>query len=458
MSAEATVRRLLCGWGNATPTSSNVLEVFSEADVPGTLDDGPPRGAIARGLGRSYNDAAQNAGGLVIDLTRLRGVRSFDPTAGRVCVTGGVSISDLIDLFLPRGWFPAVTPGTRFVTVGGAIAADVHGKNHHRDGSFTDHVERFTLAAPGTTLDVSRSDRAEVFDATAGGLGLTGVILDACVRLKPVESAWVSVDTERVPDLDDLMHRMTERDNEFTYSVAWIDCLATGRNLGRSVLTRGDFAAVESLPSLIAHRPFDVDAAPELAAPPWAPSGLLNRLTVRAFNEMWFRKAPKLERSRPTTYRSFFYPLDGIEGWNRLYGPRGFVQYQVVVPFREEAAIRAMLEHLSRHRAASFLSVLKRFGPGNSGHLSFPQPGWTLALDIPLPRRDIAPLLDELDRIAVSANGRVYLAKDGRVSRDVVEKMYPRLAEWRRVRDELDPGHVMQSDLARRLGLTGRAR
>ena len=451
------MRRLLRGWGNTTPSASDVLAPIDEAEVSTALGGGQHRGAIARGLGRSYNDAAQNAGGLVLDLTRLREVRSFDPATGRVSVTSGMSISDLIDLFLPRGWFPAVTPGTRFVTVGGAIAADVHGKNHHRDGSFSDHLESFTLATPHATIDVSRSVRPHVFDATAGGLGLTGVVLDASLRLKPVESAWVSVDTERVPDLDDLMDRMTERDKEFTYSVAWIDCLAAGRHLGRSVLTRGDFASQASLPPLLAATPLDIDPATEFAAPPWAPSGLLNRLTVRAFNELWFRKAPKLERARPTTYRSFFYPLDGIEGWNRLYGSRGFVQYQVVVPFGEESALRAMVEHLSRHKTASFLSVLKRFGPGNSGHLSFPRPGWTLALDIPLPRRDIAPLLDELDRIALSANGRVYLAKDGRVSRDALETMYPRLDEWRAVRDELDPRSVMQSDLARRLGLISKA-
>jgi len=456
MAPDGETRRALTGWGRTAPSVGRVVEPLDAAEIDARLAGADGRGVIARGLGRSYNDAAQNGGGVVLELTRLRRIDHFDPGTGVVEATSSVSIEDLLQLFLPRGWFPPVSPGTRFVTIGGAIAADVHGKNHHREGSFADHVPSIRVATPARgEIDVTpNGDDDDVFWATAGGMGLTGVVVSAEVQLQPVASAWMRVDTERAADLDDVLARMESGDEKYQYSVAWIDCLARGARLGRAVLTRGEHADASELPPLARDDPFAVPASLELAAPPWAPPGLLNKATVRAFNELWFRKAPKEDRDRVVPYPGFFYPLDGVEGWNRLYGPRGFVQYQAVVPYDRTDTLRTLLERLSQAGTASFLSVLKRFGPANRGMLSFPSAGWTLALDIPVGGHDLRPLLDQLDRLVVDAGGRVYVAKDSRVDPGLLRAMYPRLPEWREVRDRLDPDGVLQSDLGRRLGLT----
>jgi decaprenylphospho-beta-D-ribofuranose 2-oxidase len=420
---------------------------------------GSRRGVIARGLGRSYNDAAQNAGGLVVDATPLRSFLSFDAATGVARVGAGVTIADLIDVGVPQGWFPPVTPGTRHVTVGGAIAADVHGKNHHVDGSFGRFVDSIRLWAPATgVIEVSPSVEPDVFWATLGGLGLTGVVLDATIRMRPVESSRMTVDIDRARDLDEAMALMTEGDDDYLYSVAWIDCQAVGRGLGRSVLTRGRHARVDELPDRAQRRARVVSPARSIPAPPWMPSGMVNRLTVGAFNELWFRKAPARERGRIQDHGWFFYPLDMIEGWNRMYGRRGFVQYQCVVPFGAEDALRGAIERLSRSHAASFLAVLKRFGPGTPGPLSFPTSGWTLALDFAVGPRQLAGLLDELDDRVTEAGGRCYLAKDGRSRPELLEQWYPRLDDFRAVQRRLDPAGALESDLARRLDLLGRGR
>jgi len=443
----------LTGWSRTAPTAAEVVTPTTTAALAAALDDPPARGVLARGLGRSYGDAAQNAGGRVADAAGVSRVLAFDGVEGVVTAEAGASIDELLRFLVPQGWFVPVTPGTRFVTVGGAIAADVHGKNHHHDGSFASHVHSLRLRTPAGVVEVGPDQDPDLFWATAGGMGLTGVILDATFSVKAIPSSRLLVDTERATDLEDAMDRMSRGDDGYRYSVAWIDLVATGAAMGRSVLTRGDFAPVDALDDADARTPFAYDAAVRLGAPPWVPNGLLNRLSVRAFNELWYRKAPRHRVGEVQDIATFFHPLDVVRDWNRIYGSHGFLQWQMVVPFGEEATLRAAVEALSAEGRPSFLAVLKRFGPGDPGPLSFPAPGWTLALDIPAGDASLAPLLDRLDRQVADVGGRLYLAKDSRLDPALLPVMYPRLDDWRATRDRVDPDHTLRSDLARRLGL-----
>ena len=447
---------LLTGWGRTAPSRARLLRPDATVEAAKAVRQAGARGVVARGLARSYGDAAQNAGGDVVSTLRLDRLLGLDQERGRARVEAGVSLDWLMHTLVPLGWWPVVTPGTRQVTVGGAIASDIHGKGHHRDGSFACHVERLVLETPGLgTVVASPEENPEVFWATAGGMGLTGLVLEATIELLPIETSMIRVDSQRCADLDTLMARMVETEAGAHYSVAWIDCLAGGRSLGRSVLELGEHALRDELPPAqrstgraLSFAPFD-----RAVAPPWCPSGLLNRWSVAAFNEVWYRKSPERAEGHLVPAAAFFHPLDLVQGWNRIYGRRGFIQYQAVVPDGAEATLRSMIETLSAAHCASFLAVLKRFGPADPGPLSFPRPGWTLALDVPAGVPGLRPLLDDLDTRVVDAGGRVYLAKDSRLRPDLLEAMYPDLDRWRAVRDRLDPHHHLQSDLARRLGL-----
>ncbi len=450
-----SARRLLTGWGRTNATVAEVLELPNH-EVPAALKEAGDRGALVRGLGRSYGDAAQNAGGLVMRLLGSAHQAVVDPAAGTVTVPAGVSIDDLLRVIVPRGFFVPVTPGTRFVTIGGAIASDIHGKNHHVEGSFGNHVAALTLLlADGTQVVVGPHERPELFWATVGGMGLTGVILDATVRLLPIETSRMSVDTQRVADLDSLFTAMAEHDDDYRYSVAWIDPQAKGRSLGRSVLSRGDHARLDQLGPREVIDPLAYGAKQLVSMPPLIPPmGVINHATVAAFNEMWYRKAPRHREGELQTIAGYFHPLDMVGKWNRIYGTKGMLQYQFVVPFGEEETMRTVIERLSASGTASFLAVLKRFGPGSQAPLSFPAPGWTLALDVPAGSSGLGGMLHSLDRLVLDAGGRHYFAKDSVTTPDAIRRGYPRLAEWKAVRDGVDPTGVWQSDLSRRLGLT----
>ncbi|MFI1885594.1 FAD-binding protein [Streptomyces jumonjinensis] len=440
------------GWGRTAPTTASVLRPRSPAEAAEAVRDWGVRGGIARGLGRAYGDAAQSAGGTVLDMTALRRIHAIDDATGTVVCDAGVSLHRLMEVLLPLGWFVPVTPGTRQVTVGGAIGADVHGKNHHISGSFSRHVHAIELlTADGGIHTVVPG--TELFDATAGGMGLTGVILSATLQLHRVETSLISVDTERVAGLDDLMARLAATDHHYRYSVAWIDLLARGRSLGRAVLTRGEHAPLDALPARARRNPLAFRPGQLPAPPAFVPAGLLNRTTVGLFNEFWYRRAPRSRTGRLQRLSAFFHPLDAVPHWNRIYGRDGFVQYQFVVGHGQEETLHRIIARISRRRCPSFLAVLKRFGEAGPGWLSFPVPGWTLALDIPAGLDGLGAFLDELDEEVAAAGGRVYLAKDSRLRPELLAGMYPRLADFRSLRSRLDPCGVFTSDLSRRLTL-----
>ncbi|ATL29962.1 FAD-binding oxidoreductase [Streptomyces formicae] len=442
------------GWGRTAPTTARLVRPRTQEEAVAAVRGCGERGGIPRGLGRAYGDAAQNAGGAVFDMTGLDRVRAIDADAGTVVCDAGVSLHRLMEVLLPLGWFVPVTPGTRYVTVGGAIGADIHGKNHHVSGSFSRHVLAMDLlTADGTVHTVTPG--TPLFDASAGGMGLTGMILSATVQLQPVETSLMSVDTERATDLDDLMARLAATDHRYRYSVAWIDLLARGAAMGRSVLTRGDHAPLDALPARararrapLAFRPGQLPAAPS-----FVPEGLLGKASVGLFNELWYRKAPRSRTGELQKISTFFHPLDGVPHWNRVYGRSGFVQYQFVVGYGKEEALRHIVRRISERGCPSFLAVLKRFGEGDPGWLSFPMPGWTLALDIPANLPGLGAFLDELDEEVAAAEGRVYLAKDSRLRPEMLAAMYPRLDDFRALRADLDPRGVFRSDLSRRLAL-----
>ncbi|MFT4119750.1 FAD-binding oxidoreductase [Bradyrhizobium sp.] len=437
---------LVSGWGRFPVVDTEILHPRSFAAVGEAVTSAA--GAVARGNGRAYGDAAIGVA-RTIGMTGFDRVRSFDPATGRIRLEAGVLLSDLIDTFGPRGYLPFVVPGTRFVSVGGAIAADVHGKNHHCEGGFGRHVESILLrTGQGETIEASRERNSDAFFATVGGMGLTGVILEATLGLRPVKTGWIRERVISASDLDAAM-RALDAGDAATYSVAWIDCAARGGDLGRALIYLGEHARANELADG-ADR-FPSGKAPGLSVPVDLPSMTLNRYSIRAFNELYYRMgARRAGGSHLVSLYPYFFPLDSVGAWNRIYGRRGFLQHQCVVPAQgARDVLGTILERVARRGDASFLAVLKKLGQGD-GILSFPLPGYTLALDFPV-RGDILNFLDEIDRVVVAAGGRLYLAKDARQSRATFEAGYPALPRFNAIRRSLDPAGNIRSKLSQRL-------
>ncbi len=445
----ATLMKPISGWGRY-PVQTCELErperyagLYSNAAC-----------VVARGQGRSYGDAALNENRRVLLTERVNRLLDFDTEKGILRAEAGVTLAEILDVIVPKGWFLPVTPGTKFVSLGGCVAADVHGKNHHRDGSFGEHVLAIELIlADGTRASCSPFERPELFWATVGGMGLTGIIGEVTLRLIPIASARMIVRHHAAADLDQLFRMLQDPAIDDRYTVAWIDSLASGGNLGRGIAMFGHHAAIKELPagfgSALASTKTRTRAMP-FDLPGWA----LNPVSIGAFNAVYYWREGKKREQFLSGFDPYFYPLDAIGQWNRLYGKRGFAQYQCVIP--EQGAfegMKALLQELSASRCPSFLAVLKRLGPQGKGMLSFPMAGYTLALDLPIRDQGLFVLLNRLDEIVLQHGGRVYLAKDARLSADSFRAMYARYDEWLRIKNAVDPQNRFSSSLARRLGI-----
>ena len=444
------------GWGRYPTVETLVARPERLNDMAKTLENRSNEKLLPHGLGRSYGDSALLSNGRMIRTQRLDRIHAFDPDTGWLRCESGVSLKDLVDLFVPRGFFPPVVPGTQFVTVGGAIANDIHGKNHHVDGTFCDHIKNMDmLTASGEVVRCDEHQNQDLFWATVGGLGLTGIILSVDIQLQRIHNPWIEMESIRVENLDHFFE-VSAASGDFTHTVSWVDCISGGSTMGRGIFMRGRHAeagaeASKDLMALTAEKLSSV-----LSVPFDGPSWLMNNLSMRAFNETYFRKHPEGMKTTTCHYEPFFFPLDFVRDWNRIYGKRGMLQYQLVVPHDpQHIAIREVLREVTEAGMASFLSVIKEFGDQTHGGLSFPSPGVTLALDFPNTGEPLLRLLDRLDAIVLTAGGRVYLGKDARLSRANFRRMYPGWEDWKATRDKWDPTGVFSSDLGLRLGLVG---
>ena len=445
----ATLVAPISGWGRYPVQSCELERPERYADLNSNTAS-----LIVRGQGRSYGDAALNENGRVLLTERVNRLLDFDAEQGILRAEAGVTLAEILDVIVPRGWFLPVTPGTKFVSLGGCVAADVHGKNHHHDGSFGAHVLGIELIlADGSSMVCSPSENVELFWATVGGMGLTGIIGEVALRLIPIQSAYVQVRHHAAGNFDQLFRLMQDSAIDDRYTVAWIDSMAGGARSGRGIVMCGHHAAPDELPANSA-QPFQVEQARARSIPCDFPPWVLNTLSISAFNAQYFSREGGKREPFLSGYDAYFYPLDGLAQWNRMYGKRGFVQYQCVIP--EATAydgIGELLAALAGSRRPSFLAVLKRLGAQGRGLLSFPLAGYTLALDLPIRDDGLFALLNRLDEIVVQHGGRVYLAKDARLSAESFRAMYPRHDEWLKIRNAIDPGNCFNSSMARRLGM-----
>lgn len=420
------------GWGRYPTIDAGIFQ-------PDKLPTTP---CIPRGMGRSYGDSSLAP--QVISTRPLDLLLDFNAATGQLCCGAGVSLAELLTVFVPRGWFLPVTPGTQFVSVGGAIASDVHGKNHHLHGCFSEYVLNVELMlADGSKITCSRSQYPDLFHATCGGMGLTGLVMTATLQLQRIQSAFIEQTTLKARCLEEALELFANH-HAATYSVAWLDCLATGAALGRSLLMLGEHATAGGL---------QTKRKPSLSVPFDLPPQLLNTYSIRAFNALYYRRIRQPQSQQRVHYEPFFYPLDGIRHWNRLYGKNGFLQYQFVIPKATGiAGLQMILQRIAASERGSFLAVLKAFGAENANLLSFPLEGYTVALDFKR-TPDLFGLLDELDAMLLEVGGRLYLTKDARMDKQTFQRGYTRWEQFQQVREQYGAIGRFASLQSRRLGL-----
>ncbi len=443
------MRKKLANWGNY-PVAEAEVRSFQFRDELEKAINSFSGNLIARGNGRCYGDASLAAN--VLSTLKYNHIHSFDVEKGIVCCEAGVTLDDLLKVIVPKGWFLPVTPGTKFITVGGAVASDVHGKNHHKDGSFSSHVHEIELLnGESELIKCSPGHQPDLFAATCGGMGLTGVISRVTFQLKKIESSYITQKSIKARNLDEIFD-LFEANESYTYTVAWIDCLGKGKDLGRSVLLAGEHAGSEELNEKQKKNPLYIPDGRKLSIPFNLPAITLNPLSIKAFNFAYYNKQLSREADGLVHYEPFFYPLDSILHWNRMYGSRGFLQYQFVLPVEKsrEGLIR-ILEKISDKKKGSFLAVLKLFGEQES-LISFPKRGYTLALDFPV-QDGIFEFLNELDEIVMQFEGRIYLSKDARMQQELFWKGYPNAEKFQQIVNKYNPEAKFNSMLARRLSI-----
>ncbi|MFC7342417.1 FAD-binding protein [Saccharopolyspora griseoalba] len=454
MTAEFVTKDLY-GWGRTAPTRARVLSTNDVEKIAEAVRTADERGVLARGLGRSYGDVAQNAGGVVIDMTPLNRIHDIDPDTAIVDLDAGVSLDQLMRAALPYGLWVPVLPGTRQVTIGGAIANDIHGKNHHSAGSFGNHIVSMDLVtADGQIRTITpEGDEAELFWATVAGIGLTGIIVRAKIKMTRTETAYFLADLERTENLDETLELVSNgSEDNYTYSSGWFDAISTDQRLGRAAFSRGSLAKLDDLPPKLRANPLKFDAPKLATLPDVFPNGLANKLTFSALGEAWFRKSPKAKRGVVENLTEFYHPLDMFGEWNRAYGSKGFLQYQFSTPLNANEDLRRILLKIANSGHYSFLNVFKQMGEGNRAPLSFPHPGWMVCVDFPI-KPGLSRLCNELDEMVLGVGGRLYTAKDSRASAETFHKMYPRVEEFRKIRESVDPEGKFASDMSRRLEL-----
>lgn len=442
------MKKRIANWGNYPVIESNEQKFSYDGELENLIESNVR--FIARGNGRCYGDASLASS--TISTLQYDKILSFDTVQGIFECQSGLTLDSILEVIVPKGWFLPVTPGTKFITVGGAVASDVHGKNHHVDGSFSNNiVDMDIVLASGNTITCSPQGHPDLFEATCGGMGLTGIITRVKFRLKKIETSFIRQKQIKAENLEEII-RLFEEYSHYTYSVAWIDCLKKGKNFGRSILILGEHASLAELNASQAKAPLQLPKKKQIIFPFNLPSWVLNVFTVKAFNFLYYAKNLKREINKIVSYEPFFYPLDAILHWNRGYGRNGFVQYQFVLPLEAKQGLIEILQRISDKGLGSFLAVLKIFGKQES-IISFPKEGYTLALDFPV-KKGLMEFLDELDAVVLKYGGRLYMSKDARMKADVLEKGYPELEKFKSIVKKYNPDGRIQSIQSDRLFLT----